>query len=36
MTLDDLLKNSIVKTVWIWLPFHALIRLVKEYRQQKK
>lgn len=36
MTFDDFLKKTIEKSLWVWLPFHAFRRLIREYRQQKK
>lgn len=36
MALDDLFKKNLEKTLWLWLPFYALQRLIREYRQQKK
>lgn len=30
MTLNAFLEKTITKTLWLWLPFHALKRLIKE------
>jgi hypothetical protein len=34
MTLNDFLEKTIKKFLWLWLPFHALKRLSKEFRQK--
>lgn len=35
MTLNDFIeKKIIVKTLWLWLPFHALWRLSKEFKEK--
>jgi hypothetical protein len=31
MTLNQFLEKTIVKTLWLWLPFHALKKLLKEF-----
>jgi hypothetical protein len=32
---DDFFKNIWLKTLWIWLPIHALKRLSRELRDKK-
>lgn len=36
MSLNDVLEKTVTKTLWLWLPIHALIRLVKEFRERNK
>ena len=31
MTLNDFMEKTIKSTLWLWLPFHALKRLSKEF-----
>lgn len=35
MSLNDYLEGGMKKTLWLWLPFHALVRLVKEFKETK-
>jgi hypothetical protein len=34
MPFNDFLEKTVKKTVWLWLPFHALKRLCKEFREK--
>lgn len=35
MTINDFIeKKIVVKTLWLWLPFHALKRLSKEFSEK--
>ena len=34
MPLNDFLEKTIKKFLWLWLPFHALKRLSKEFREK--
>lgn len=34
MSLNDFLEKMIKKTLWLWLPFHALKRLTREFRDK--
>jgi len=34
MGLNDFLEKTIKKTLWLWLPFHALKRLTKEFAEK--
>lgn len=34
MTLNDFLEKTIKKYLWLWLPFHALKRLSKEFGEK--
>lgn len=36
MPLDDSFKKGLTKTLWLWLPFYAFQRLLREYLKQKK
>ena len=36
LSIDDFFKKIWAKTLWIWLPFHALKRLSKELWEKKK
>jgi hypothetical protein len=33
---DDFMKIIWLKTLWLWLPIHALFRLSREIRDKKK
>ena len=34
MNLNGSIDNFLKKTLWIWLPFYALVLLVRETREQ--
>ena len=34
MGLNDFLEKTIKKYVWLWLPFHAIKRLSREFREK--
>lgn len=34
MTLNDFIEKAVKKFLWLWLPFHALKRLSKEFREK--
>lgn len=36
MNLNSSIDNFLKKTLWIWLPFYALMLLVREMREQIK
>lgn len=35
MSLNDFLEKMIKKTLWLWLPFHALKRLTRELKEKQ-
>ncbi|EKE19954.1 MAG: hypothetical protein ACD_8C00076G0001 [uncultured bacterium] len=34
LTFSDFLEKIVKKTLWLWLPFHALNRLSKEFSEK--
>ena len=34
MTVNDFIEKEIKKTLWLWLPFHALWRLSGEFKDK--
>lgn len=34
LPLNDFLEKTVKKFIWLWLPFHALKRLTKEFRKK--
>ncbi len=34
MGFNDFLDKYIKKTLWLWLPFHALNRLLREFKEK--
>lgn len=34
LTFSDFLEKAVKKTLWLWLPFHALSRLSKEFAEK--
>jgi uncharacterized membrane protein YbaN (DUF454 family) len=34
MSLNDFLEKTIKRFLWLWLPFHALKRLSKEFQKK--
>lgn len=34
LTLNDFIEKIVKKTLWLWLPFHALKRLTKEFNKK--